>query len=132
MSAPNPMGGEKIELPEIIASPESPESNLETVKDVRIVEKFEEIITTPAQKLELQDKAVAAAKAAGIEIDDNDVEAKKEKIISKLVEAVLAAGDDDDAERKIMEKAMAYTGKGYPMIADAVHDRILEERNRGM
>jgi hypothetical protein len=117
-------------MPEL--SPESPTPKPETAKEAPAMEKFEEMITTPAQKLELQAKAVAAAKAAGIEINDDEVEAKKEKIISKLVEAVLAAGDDEAAKWKIMEKAMAYTGKGYPMIADAVHDRILEERNRGM
>lgn len=64
------------------------------------------------------------------ETEDFDIEQKKERLISRLVEAALAAKDDIGEAKKIIDRAEKYLGK-YPGLVDEIHDRWLEERNKG-
>ncbi len=66
-----------------------------------------------------------------VEIGSRDIEEKKELLVSKLVEAALAAGDDEEAARAVFDRAGKYLSK-YPGIVDEIHDRWLGERNKGM
>jgi hypothetical protein len=61
-----------------------------------------------------------------------DIEERMETIIGNFVRSAAAADFDDKTVEKILEKARMYIAKGYPNIADEVHDRILEAKNRGM
>lgn len=62
---------------------------------------------------------------------ESDYEEKKEKIISKLVEAAFALGleGSDKGIEEAMNKAKKFANLGYYDIADEVHDRILKERD---
>lgn len=66
-----------------------------------------------------------------VEVEPEDIEQKKEILVSRLVEAALAAGDNVDEAIEVMERAKKYLGK-YPGLVDDIHDRWLEERNKGM
>lgn len=59
-----------------------------------------------------------------------DIEAKKERIISKLVNAACAADFSSEAMKRIMNIAEKYIKKDYPDIADEIHDRIINEMNK--
>lgn len=59
-----------------------------------------------------------------------DIEAKKERIISKLVNAARAADFSSEAMKRIMNIAEKYIKKDYPDIADEIHDRIINEMNK--
>ncbi len=61
-----------------------------------------------------------------------DIEERMETIVNNFVKSARAANFDDEKVRQIIGKAKMYIAKGYPNIADEVHDRILEERSRGM
>jgi hypothetical protein len=61
-----------------------------------------------------------------------DIEERMETIIGNFVRSAAAADFNDETVEKILEKARMYIAKGYPNIADEVHDRILEAKNRGM
>lgn len=62
-----------------------------------------------------------------------DVAERIETIINNFVKSAVAAGlDNEEKVEQIMSKAKMYIAKGYPQIADEVHDRILETRNKGM
>jgi len=80
-----------------------------------------------AEKLAGPDKK---NKEGGIEVEPEDIERKKEMLVSRLVEAALAAGDNDKEAMDVIERAKKYLGK-YPGILDEVHDRWLEQRNKG-
>ena len=61
-----------------------------------------------------------------------DIEERMETIIGNFVRSAAAADFNDETVEKILEKARMYIAKGYPNIADEVHDRILEAKNRGL
>ncbi|MDD4308703.1 MAG: hypothetical protein PHU53_07870 [Thermoplasmata archaeon] len=63
---------------------------------------------------------------------DDDIEARKEKIVNSLVKIALAANFAEDKVAHIMCIAEKYIRKDYPDIADEIHDRILEAKNKGM
>lgn len=66
-----------------------------------------------------------------VEVEPEEVEKRKELLVSRLVEAALAAGDNVSEAMEVMERAKKYVSK-YPGLVDDVHDRWLEERDRGM
>ena len=97
----------------------------------------------PAEEKNLSEKTEALRKELeaipeieAVEIKEitpeKSIEEKKEIIIERFMKAVRAARDNEDKLEKIVKMSRKYIEKGYPEIADAVHDRILEERNRGM
>ena len=61
-----------------------------------------------------------------------DADVQKEKIISKISKAVLAAGIDTAEAQKIIEEMEQKYLKNFPDIVDAVHDRLTEERGRNI
>ncbi len=75
---------------------------------------------------------LAAAPAGGQTKPDDDIEARKEKIVNSLVKVALAANFAEDKVAHIMRIAEKYIRKDYPDIADEIHDRILEAKNKGI
>jgi len=62
----------------------------------------------------------------------NGIEEKIETIVNNFVKSAAAAEFDEGKVDQIIGKARMYIAKGYPQIADEVHDRILEAKNKGM
>lgn len=123
-------------IPEMPSKPEFSESKepktIETKKEFpeeKSLKKAESIkinlIKPQSKPADLETKSEQSTKIA-------DLEAKKEKIISRLTEAALAMGGDDENIQKIMENAKNYTAKGYPSICKEVYIRVREARNRGI
>ncbi len=65
-------------------------------------------------------------------IIEKDIEEKIEIIVNNFVKSAAAAEFDEEKVGQIMNKARMYVAKGYPQIADEVHDRILEAKNKEM
>jgi len=59
-----------------------------------------------------------------------DVEERIETIVNNFVKSARVANFDDEKVQQIIGKSKMYIAKGYPNIADEVHDRILAERDR--
>lgn len=74
----------------------------------------------------------ASEKEPGKEIIEKDIEERIEIIVNNFVKSAVAAEFDEERVNQIMDRAKIYIAKGYPQIADEVHDRILEAKNRGM
>lgn len=66
------------------------------------------------------------------EIIGKNIEERIEIIVNNFVKSAVAAEFDEGKVNQIMDRAKMYIAKGYPQIADEVHDRILEAKNRGM
>lgn len=62
----------------------------------------------------------------------NGIEERIEIIVNNFVKSAAAAEFDEEKVDQIMDKARMYIAKGYPQIADEVHDRILKAKNKGM
>jgi len=65
-------------------------------------------------------------------IIEKDIEERIEIIVNNFVKSAAAAEFDEEKVDQIIGKARMYIAKGYPQIADEVHDRILEAKNKGM
>jgi len=81
---------------------------------------------------ELKLKMANASPASGVSgaaAQDEEIERKKERIIERYIKEATAAGFSDKKVDEIMNIAETYIKKDHPDIADAIHDRIIEERN---
>jgi hypothetical protein len=65
-------------------------------------------------------------------IIEKDIEERIEIIVNNFVKSAAAAEFDEEKVDQIIGKARMYIAKGYPQIADEVHDRILKAKNKGM
>lgn len=61
-----------------------------------------------------------------------DIEERKERVVQAWVSRVMATGDNyKEAEKIINDARKKYITK-YPGIVDEIHDRWIEQRNKGM
>ncbi|MCU0652779.1 MAG: hypothetical protein MUD10_00780 [Candidatus Pacebacteria bacterium] len=74
-------------------------------------------------------KQAAANSGQQTQLDD-DIEARKKKIVDSFLKAALAANFAEDKVGHIMHIAERYIKKDYPDIADEIHDRIIDERDK--
>jgi len=74
----------------------------------------------------------ASEKEPDKEIIGKNIEERIEIIVNNFVKSAAAAEFDEGKVDQIIGKARMYIAKGYPQIADEVHDRILEAKNKGM
>jgi len=107
--------------------------NLKTLeKQVKAESNIEEDLIQ--QLNDLKTKIAAAPKTTAVIKQQGrlaaDIEAKKKRIISKLVNTARAANFGDETVGHIMNIAERYIKKDYPDIADEIHDQIINEINK--
>jgi tRNA 2-selenouridine synthase SelU len=108
--------------------------NYEAIEKIAETEsrREEELIDELAQLRAKMSFAPATATPGRPAVLDDDIEARKKKIVDSFVKAALASDFADDKMKHIMSIVERYIKKDHPDIADEVHDRILEAKNKGM
>jgi hypothetical protein len=114
------------ERPEVFLSPESADN----------LDKLEGKVTSEEEKakkiLEKLHEGAEEIIAAEMEEKEINIEERKEKVTTAWVMKALAAGDDyTKAEQIISEARKRYIVK-YPGVVDAIHDRWMDQRNKGL
>jgi len=123
-------------LPERKTSPEAEMKRFEAENEgLEVIESLPEEIEakdekpTESLKKKLVGEIQKRKEERPEELVKEDVAERIETIVNNFVKSAAAANFDDEKVEKILKKAEMYIAKGYPQIADEVHDRILKERD---
>jgi len=113
----------QMPAPEVAKESEMP-GPMETASEGAIEEENPQVAQPVIEKIEIAEKAIPDQK--GIEVDRSDLEAKKEKLVEKFVEAAMIAHDPVAEAERIFDNARSkYLGK-YPDLVKKMHIEMIK------